>query len=410
MSRPRLSAYAVYLVLSGAGAFFFTLFSFISALYRVQTAGFSPLELLLLGAALEGSVLLFEVPTGIVADVTSRRLSIIIGHAIIGCGFLLESAFAWFPTILIAQAVWGLGYTFTSGATDAWLADELGEENLAGVYLRGGQLGRVGDIAGILSGAAIGLVSFRLPIALGGAGMLLLALFLFLFMPETGFTPTPRPERNTYGKMADTFREGLQVVRGRRALWLIVGITAVYGLASEGMDRLEEAHFLRNFAFPTVVDWPPVIWFAILSLITGFLGLAVTEWMRRRATIEERPTLLRLMLFTNTLAVGNVLAFGLVTDIWVAFSAVMSYRLMRGAGGPLLSAWTNKEVGSRSRATVLSMMGQVDAVGQLVGGPLIGLVATATSLRGAIVGTGLLLTPVLVLLVAGLWRGRVGSG
>jgi DHA3 family tetracycline resistance protein-like MFS transporter len=408
--RPRLPAYTVYLVINGAGAFFMTLFGFISALYRVQTAGLSPLELLLLGAALEGSVLLFEVPTGVVADVYSRRLSIVIGHVIIGAGILLESALAWFPTMFVAQAIWGLGYTFTSGATDAWLADELGEENLAGIYLRGSQLGRVGGIAGVLVGTAIGLVSFRLSIALGGAGMVLLAGFLALFMPETGFAPTPRPERNTYGKMVDTFRDGLAVVRKRRVLWLIVGITAVYGLASEGMDRLEEAHFLRSFSFPTIVDWPPVVWFALLTLASSFLGLAVAEWMRRRATIETRPTLLRLMLLTNIPAIGSVIIFGLVVDIWLAFAAVLSYRIMRGAGGPLLSAWTNKEVGRQSRATVLSMMGQMDAVGQLVGGPVIGLVATVTSLRGGIVGTGLLLTPVLVLLVAGLWRERVDSG
>ena len=78
MRRSRLPAYTVYLVISGAGAFFFTLFGFASGLYRVQTAQLSPLELLLLGAALEGAVLLFEVPTGIVADVYSRRLSVIL--------------------------------------------------------------------------------------------------------------------------------------------------------------------------------------------------------------------------------------------------------------------------------------------------------------------------------------------
>jgi DHA3 family tetracycline resistance protein-like MFS transporter len=150
-----------------------------------------------------------------------------------------------------------------------------------------------------------------------------------------------------------------------------------------------------------------VVWFAILSIGTSFIGLSITEWMRRRAKIEERSTLLRLMLLSNVLAIGGVLLFGLVFNIWVAFATVMVYRVMRGAGGPLLSAWTNKEIqSSRARATVFSMLGQVDAVGQLVGGPIIGAVATVLTLRAGIVGTGLLLTPVLLLLLAGLWQTR----
>jgi hypothetical protein len=71
----------------GVSSFLFTLTFTISSLYHILTVGLDPLQLVLVGTALEVAVFLFEVPTGIVADVYSRRLSIIIGFFIVGVGF-----------------------------------------------------------------------------------------------------------------------------------------------------------------------------------------------------------------------------------------------------------------------------------------------------------------------------------
>ena len=109
MRRRVLAADLVYLVIAGGGGFFFTVAFTLSALYRIREAGLSPLQLILLGTALEGSVLLFEVPTGVVADIFSRRLSVIIGYTLIGAGITLEGAIPRFETILIAQLLWGIG-------------------------------------------------------------------------------------------------------------------------------------------------------------------------------------------------------------------------------------------------------------------------------------------------------------
>jgi DHA3 family tetracycline resistance protein-like MFS transporter len=99
------------------------------SLYEATVAGLTPVQLILVGTALEISAFVFEVPTGIVADVYSRRLSIIIGYVLMGLGFLVEGFFPAFLPILLAQIIWGLGYTFTSGATQAWITDEIGEDD-----------------------------------------------------------------------------------------------------------------------------------------------------------------------------------------------------------------------------------------------------------------------------------------
>src|SRR5689334_12839670 len=124
----KLDATSVYLFIEFTASAFFSMMFVTMSLYEATVAGLLPYQLVLVGTTLEISAFLFEVPTGIVADVYSRRLSIIIGYLLMGVGFLIEGLFPLFIPILIAQVVWGLGYTFTSGATQAWISDEVGEE------------------------------------------------------------------------------------------------------------------------------------------------------------------------------------------------------------------------------------------------------------------------------------------
>jgi len=120
----------------------------VMAVYLVRELHFSPLQLVLMGTAMEAAVFLGEVPTGVVADTYSRRLSLIIGYLGMGVAWAavgLVSA----PWLIIALwAAWGLSYTFTSGAEQAWITDEVGVDNVGRVFLRGARWGRVGSVSG----------------------------------------------------------------------------------------------------------------------------------------------------------------------------------------------------------------------------------------------------------------------
>ena len=143
----------------------------------------------------KSSAFVFEMPTGVVADVFSRRLSIIIGMFVMGLGFVVEGSFPFFAPILLAQVLWGLGYTFTSGATEAWIADEVGEARSGQAFLRASQIGTIGSLIGIGPGTLIGLLGVNIPIVLGGALLMALGAVLIVIMPETGFKPAPRENR-----------------------------------------------------------------------------------------------------------------------------------------------------------------------------------------------------------------------
>jgi MFS transporter, DHA3 family, tetracycline resistance protein len=184
-----LRAYPIYLGIRGSFAFFFTLWATVAAVYRIEVVHLDPLRLVLLGTALEVAVFLFEVPTGVFADTYGRRWSVITGCILMGCGFVLEGAVPEFIAVLAAQAVWGVGYTFISGALEAWIADEDPDRDLGRVYLRGEQADYIGSFVGIPASVLLGLVALNLPLIVGGVLTIALGLALVLTMPEHNFRP-----------------------------------------------------------------------------------------------------------------------------------------------------------------------------------------------------------------------------
>jgi DHA3 family tetracycline resistance protein-like MFS transporter len=368
----------------------------------VVEAGLSPFQVVLVGTVLEASTFLGEIPTGVVADVYSRRLSIIIGLVLIGVGFMVEGLFPTFGVILVAQVIWGIGYTFTSGAREAWIADEVGEDRVGGVFLRAAQVGQLGALAGIGLSVAIASADLGTALVVGGAGFVAMAVFLALFMPETGFSPTPAAERSSWGKMAATFEDGIDVVRRSAVLPAILAIAAIAGAASEGLDRLTDVHFLEDFTFPDLGSADPIVWFGLISAGALLISIAAAEFARCFLGSRDASARVRLLLVFNAVLVAAVCVFGLASGFYLALAAYWAARVMRQTMLPLQAAWLNEHVDSRVRATVFSMAGQFDAGGQIVGGPAIGLLANVASVRAALVAAGLALLPSLPLYARGL--------
>src|SRR3982750_1689119 len=103
MSLPAIRAAdpaRTYYAFQGAFAFLFALAFTLNMVYFVKVVGLSPLQMVLVGTTLEIACFAFEIPTGIVADLYSRRLSVIIGFFLIGVGFTIEGALPFFGAVL----------------------------------------------------------------------------------------------------------------------------------------------------------------------------------------------------------------------------------------------------------------------------------------------------------------------
>jgi DHA3 family tetracycline resistance protein-like MFS transporter len=389
--------------MQGGHGFFFSLIVTVNLVYHATVVGLNPFQMVLVGTVLEFSVLLLEVPTGVVADVYSRRMSVIIGYILMGLGFVIEGSYPSFAAVLLAQVVWGAGATFLSGASEAWIADEVSHANhgseasLGQVYLRANQVSQLGALLGI--GLSVVLASFTitLPIVLGGVLFIGLGLFLLLFMPEEGFTPTPSSERSSWQAMRQTLQEGISLVRLRPVLLTILLISAVVGVNSESFDRLWTPHLLENFTFPVLGQLEPVVWFGIISAVGMLLTIGAAEIARRRVDTDSHQAVVRAMLGITGLFIVGMSFFALTTNFALAIVTLWIIDALRATLGPLYLAWVNQHVESKVRATVLSMSSQSNAIGQMVGGPAVGAVGVVTSLRVALVVGALLLTPAMAL-------------
>ena len=399
---PRPAAVTVYLVVSGVGSAAFSMYAFIASVYRIVEVGLGPLELVLVGAVLEVAVFLFEVPTGIVADVYGRRLSLVLGSLLVGAAFLVEGLVPLFWAVLFAQVLFGVGATFRSGAWPAWIADEVGNKGVGRVYLRGSQASRIGAIVGISIGVAVSsghvdltISELAAPLVLAGLITLLLALFMTASMPEDGFRPVPRSERESWRTMADVAVRGARLARRRPEFLAVLSIALFYGASSEPFDRFWELHVLEvtGFNLPAQDVLGPTAWWGIISVATLLIGIGAVELVARIIDVDAPRVAVRALAVTNALIAASVVGFALAGNFAAALCAYLLYRVVRSIGGPVMTTWTNQQLDTNLRATGFSMSAQVDALGQVVSGPLMGLVATSAGVRIALVSTATLLAP-----------------
>lgn len=397
------SASRLYLLISAimslAHATMFTTY----AIYYVQALGFGPLQLVLVGTVLEATIFLLEIPTGVVADVYSRRLSVLIGMFVLGAGYLLQGAtlllaptliqlaISFFTVVLIAEVIRGIGETLLSGALEAWIADEVGEEQVGALFLRAGQVGQAAGLVGIVLSVALAGIRLDLPYLMGGSLFVLLGVLLVRRMPETAFQPAPRTDRNTFSLMAATFQDGVAAVRGRPVLVLILLVGVVGGAALEGYDRLWEAHILTNVHLPGAIE--PVVAFGFIHIIAAVLGIITVQVVAKRLHTNNTKVVTRGLLVLTGLRVLFILSLALASSFLWALLSLLALGVINSLSGPLYRTWLNQHIEGRVRATVLSMMGQTNALGQMAGGPIVGAVGARFSIRSALSFAAVLLAP-----------------
>ena len=370
----------------------------VTAVYFVQDVGMNPLQLVLVGTAMEIAVFVFEIPTGVVADTYSRRLSLIVGWLVMGASLILIAATQTFGVILAAYALWGFGYTFTSGAHQAWITDEVGVTNVGRVFARGQQWGYGGGLIGVVASVALASVALPLAIAIGGVVAMAFALFAAWKMPETNFRRADRGTSIGWSAAVRTARTGGQFVRRHPMLMLIMGIAFFAGASTESFDRLWEAQFITEIGLPALGDLDPVVWFGLFGVVSMLFGLIASQYLVRRFERIGQQRLAQLLMTFTALQVLAVVAFALSSNFALAAAAMWSYYLTRSLVNPVYDTWINEQISDSSvRATVISTTGQADAIGQVVGGPGLGAIGTGFGLRAALLAGGVLLAPALAL-------------
>jgi DHA3 family tetracycline resistance protein-like MFS transporter len=189
--------------------------------------------------------------------------------------------------------------------------------------------------------------------------------------------------------MGDIFKKGVTAVSSRPVLLSVLGIGFIYGLYSEGWDRLWVKYLVDHFTLPHIFGMNEVAFFGLLRAGGMVLSILVTRQVAKRLDANHAPSIARAMVWITVLLSASIFTFAFSPALAISILAVMLVSLYM--------AWINQRLDSETRATVISMSGQVDAIGQIASGPVAALISLA-SIRAAITMASLLLVPALPLI------------
>ncbi|MGZ8804749.1 MAG: MFS transporter [Microbacterium sp.] len=353
-------------------------------------AGLSNLEAFAANAFFTAGMLIFEIPTGVVADTVGRRASYLIGTVTLAVTtamywmlWLWESPFwAW----AIVSVLLGLGFTFFSGAVDAWLVDALTATGYRGslesVFGRAQIVGGVAMLSGSVLGGVIAQVTdLGVPFLVRAGVLVVMFVVAALLMRDIGFTPErgQHPLRATQTVFRASIRYGLGNPPVR---WLMlaspftagVGIYVFYALQPYLLELWgdDQAYTVAGLA-------------AALLSGAAIVGGAIAPWVRR---LFRRRTSSILLATVSSAVV--LLGLGLVRNFWVAIALVAVWGIASAIDDPVHRAYLNDMIPSKQRATVLSFDSLMGSGGGVVFQPTLGRVADVGGYGASLIWSGVI--------------------
>ena len=335
-------------------------------------AGLSNLEAFAANAFFTAGMVIFEVPTGVVADTWGRRTSYLLGTITLAATtfvyYLLWVADAPFWQWALVSIFLGLGFTFFSGATEAWLVDALSyagyEGDLEAVFGRGQMVGGVAMLGGSVAGGVIAQVtSLGVPFLLRVGVLVLMFAVAYRLMMDLGFTPQrgESPLRAVRTVFTTSLDHGLKNPPVR---WVMlaapftsgVGFYTFYALQPYLLELYgdEEAYAVAGLAAAIVAG---------SQIAGGYLA------PRIRAQFEKRTTALILGTLAST---GILVALGFTDAFLLALALLVVWGLVFAAEMPIRQAYLNGMIPSQQRATVLSFDSLMGSTGGVVIQPVLG--------------------------------------
>ncbi|HVQ44628.1 MAG TPA: MFS transporter [Candidatus Saccharimonadia bacterium] len=338
-------------------------------------AGLSITAAFAANALFSAGQVIFEIPTGVVADTMGRRTSYLLGTLTLGVSTLLYlwawQAHAPFWAWAVTSVLLGLGFTFFSGATEAWLVDALHATGYTGtleaVFARGQIVGGIAMLTGSVAGGLVAqATNLGVPYILRSAALLATFGVALVYMRDLGFTPVKgeRAVKNIKNILSASLENGLKKPPVR---WVMLTAPFSAGVGIYGFYAMQP-YLLQLFGNPHAYGIAGLA----ASIVAGaqILGGLTVPFVRRR--FGRRTTLL----MTGIVGSAVVLALiGLTHVFWLAVLLLIVWGLIFAAGSPIRQAYLNGLIPSQQRATVLSFDNLMGSAGSVFTQPALGKTA-----------------------------------
>ena len=352
-------------------------------------SGLTLFQAFLANAVFTGAWALFEVPTGLVADTRGRRISFLLSVTLLTIGTLMYVAaaplHAGLTGFIVASIILGLGYTFYSGAVEAWLVDALHASGYDGpvdrVLARGALVSSIAQLVGAVSGGLLGGISLAVPYLVRCVLLVGAFAIAFVAMHDIGFTVRAL-------RWADVPREMMRI-----------GKASVRFGWHEPHARLA---MLASAAPAIFLAWGYYAWQPYFTQLLGYkaawllgtvaaaisLATAGGNWLVERLTrfCGHRTTIL---LGASIVYTAASIGVGLAPSFWIAVALYLVSMAASGVFQPVQQAYLHAVVSREQRATVLSLASLLGSVGSMGGQAGLGWMAASRSLAGAYVVGGM---------------------
>jgi MFS family permease len=364
-----------------------------AAIWGVNTlflldAGLSFFEVFVANAAFSAGMVVFEIPTGVVADTLGRRISFLLSVTVLGATTLLYVALAEMGAGVVAFSVvsvfMGLGFTFYSGAMEAWLVDALAETGHRGlldrVFARGQQVTGSAMLVGTIGGGLLGQIDLSLPYVVRAVVLVLVFAVAYALMHDLGFTPRRVTAAELPGEIARNARAGVEFGWAQRPLRLLMLVGFLEGGFLMWAFYASQPYLLELLESDDV--W-------VVGLVAAGVALAtiagneivdvVSRYCARRTT---------LLLIAGAVQTASAIVLGLAGSFWLALVALLTMMAGYGLMTPVRQAYFHQLVPSERRATVVSFDSMVSNAGGVGGQVGLGALGEARSVGAAFVAGG----------------------
>jgi MFS family permease len=366
---------AVFLRWMGMRAVLHRGYWLVASLYLIVDAHLSAFQLVFLGIAQGIVSLMVEVPAGVVADTISRKWALVISHTLIGISMVVTGLVTAFPALVATQMLWGVGWTFVSGADVAWVTDELDRpDRIAWMLTARARWEQIGAVGGLIGFGLLALVIGRgTAMVVAGVAMVALGLYVVVRFTEHGFTPT-RARR--WQRSAAILRRGVALARRDHEILAVLAATFLINGAAAAYGRLYPKR-LVELGLPDQSN--PILWFTGLGIGTyavGALALRIVE-----ARIDGVGVARRVYAAACGIGVLGLIALVGAPGYLAGSAGVL---LVSGIAMTVTSAvgeiWVNRRTTSDVRATVQSFLAQVEYGGEILFGLMLGAIAQFTTI------------------------------